>query len=128
MLNTQSLNKQRGVTAIGWLIILGLIAFFTLLVLRIAPMYLEFYSAESILENLLTFIYTLGHWLGEKIVELIQYISGIQLGQEIVDAIGMLVILTIFLGIAEVAKKAIWIVVAIGWILIFVRILMIMIG
>jgi len=84
--------------------------------------------AESILENLLTFIYTLGHWLGEKIVELIQYISGIQLGQEIVDAIGMLVILTIFLGIAEVAKKAIWIVVAIGWILIFVRILMIMIG
>ena len=84
--------------------------------------------AENILENLLTFIYTLGHWLGEKIVELIQYISGIKLGQEIVDAIGMLVILTIFLAIAEVAKKAIWVVVAIGWVLIFVRILMIMIG
>jgi hypothetical protein len=84
--------------------------------------------AENILENLLTFIYTLGHWLGEKIVELIQYISGIKLGQEIVDAIGMLVILTIFLGIAEVAKKAIWIIVAIGWVLIIIRILMIMIG
>ena len=84
--------------------------------------------AESILENILTFIYTLGHWLGEKIVELIQYISGIQLGQEIVDAVGMLVILTIFLAIAEVAKKAIWIIVAIGWVLIIVRILMIMIG
>ena len=84
--------------------------------------------AENILENVLTFIYTLGHWLGEKIVELIQYISGIKLGQEIVDAIGMLVILTIFLGIAEVAKKAIWIIVAIGWVLIIVRILMIMIG
>jgi len=84
--------------------------------------------AENILENLLTFIYTLGHWLGEKIVELIQYITGIMLGQEIVDAIGMLVILTIFLAIAEVAKKAIWIVVAIGWVLIIVRILMIMIG
>jgi len=84
--------------------------------------------AENILENILTFIYTLGHWLGEKIVELIQYISGIQLGQEIVDAVGMLVILTIFLAIAEVAKKAIWIIVAIGWVLIIVRILMIMIG
>lgn len=83
---------------------------------------------ENILENLLTFIYTLGHWLGEKIVELIQYITNIKLGQEIVDAIGMLVILTIFLAIAEVAKKAIWIVVAIGWVLIFIRILMIMIG
>jgi len=84
--------------------------------------------AENTLENLLTFIYTLGHWLGEKIVELIQYISGIKLGQEIVDAIGMLVILTIFLAIAEVAKKAIWIVVAIGWVLIIVRIFMMMIG
>ena len=84
--------------------------------------------AENILENLLTFIYTLGHWLGEKIVELIQYISGIKLGQEIVDAIGMLVILTIFLAIAEVAKKAIWVVVAIGWVLIIILILMIMIG
>ena len=84
--------------------------------------------AETILENVLTFIYTLGHWLGEKIVELIQYISGIKLGQEIVDAIGMLVILTIFLAIAEVAKKAIWIVVAIGWVLIIIRILMMMIG
>jgi hypothetical protein len=84
--------------------------------------------AENILEKLLTFIYTLGHWLGEKIVELIQYISGIKLGQEIVDAIGMLVILTIFLAIAEVAKKAIWVVVVIGWVLIIIRILMIMIG
>ena len=84
--------------------------------------------AENILENVLTFIYTLGHWLGEKIVELIQYISGIKLGQEIVDAIGMLVILTIFLAIAEVAKKAIWIIVAIGWVLIIIRILMMIIG
>jgi hypothetical protein len=84
--------------------------------------------AENILENILTFIYTLGHWLGEKIVELLQFISGIKLGQEMVDAIGMLVILTIFLAIAEVAKKAIWVVVAIGWVLIIVRILMIMIG
>ena len=84
--------------------------------------------AENILENVLTFIYTLGHWLGEKIVELIQYISGIKLGQEIVDAIGMLVILTIFLAIAEVARKAIWIIVAIGWVFIIIRILMIMIG
>jgi len=84
--------------------------------------------AENILENVLTFIYTLGHWLGQKIVDLIEYIAGIKIGQEIVDAIGMLVILTIFLAIAEVAKKAIWIIVAIGWILIIIRIFMIMIG
>lgn len=84
--------------------------------------------AENILESILTFIYTVGHWIGQKIVELLQYISGMRLGQEIVDAIGMLVILTIFLAIAEVAKKAIWIVVVIGWVFIIIRILMLMIG
>ncbi|MCZ7362027.1 MAG: hypothetical protein O8C58_01600 [Candidatus Methanoperedens sp.] len=84
--------------------------------------------AETLLENVLSFIYTIGHWIGAKIVELIQYISGIIIPPTIVDAIGMLVILTIFLGIAEIAKKAIWIVVAIGWVFIIIRLLMLMIG
>ncbi len=82
--------------------------------------------AEDILTNVMAFIYTIGHWIGEKIVGLIQSVSGVIIPQSIVDAIGMLVILTIFLGIAEVAKKAIWIVVAIGWLLIIVRILILM--
>ena len=84
--------------------------------------------AETLLENVLSFIYTIGHWIGEKIVDLIQYISGIIIPPSVVDAIGMLVILTIFLAIAEVAKKAIWIVVVIGWVFIIIRILMLMTG
>jgi hypothetical protein len=84
--------------------------------------------AETLLESVLSFIYTIGHWIGEKIVDLIQYISGIIIPPSIVDAIGMLVILTIFLAIAEVAKKAIWIVVVIGWVFIIIRILMLMTG
>ena len=84
--------------------------------------------ANDILTTLLAFIYTIGHWIGEKIVGMIQYISGVLIPQPIVDAIGMLVILTIFLAIAEVAKKAIWIIVAVGWILIVVRIVILMIG
>jgi len=84
--------------------------------------------AEDLLTTILAFIYTIGHWIGEKIVGLIQYIAGIIIPPSIVDAIGMLVILTIFLAIAEVAKKAIWIVVAVGWALIIVRILILMIG
>lgn len=84
--------------------------------------------AEDILTNVLAFIYTIGHWIGEKIVGLIQSVAGIIIPQAIVDAIGMLVILTIFLAIAEVAKKAIWIVVAVGWALIIVRIVILMIG
>lgn len=84
--------------------------------------------AETLLENVLSFIYTIGHWIGEKIVELIQFISGTVVPTTIVDAIGMLVILTIFLAIAEVARKAIWVVVVIGWVFILIRILMLMIG
>ncbi|MFZ3059673.1 MAG: hypothetical protein WA102_08020 [Candidatus Methanoperedens sp.] len=84
--------------------------------------------AEDLLTTILAFIYTIGHWIGEKIVELIQSVAGIIIPQSIVDAIGMLVILTIFLAIAEVAKKAIWIVVAVGWVLIIVRIVILMIG
>ncbi len=83
---------------------------------------------EDILTTLMAFIYTIGHWLGEKIVEMLQFISGVAIPASITDAIGMLVILTIFLGIAEVAKKAIWIIVAVGWVLIILRIAMLIIG
>ncbi len=84
--------------------------------------------AEDILTTVMAFIYTIGHWIGEKIVELLQSLTGVNIPVEIVDAIGLLVILTIFLAIAEVAKKAIWVIVAVGWILIILRIAILMIG
>ena len=42
-------NKQRGMTGIGWLTVLGLIAF---LALRMIPSYLEYYKVASALEQL----------------------------------------------------------------------------
>ena len=45
-------NKQRGMTGIGWLTVLGLIAFFSLLALRMIPSYLEYYKVASALEQL----------------------------------------------------------------------------
>ncbi len=84
--------------------------------------------AEDILTTVMAFIYTIGHWIGEKIVELLQSLTGVTIPVEIIDAIGVLVILTIFLAIAEVAKKAIWVIVAVGWILIILRIAILMIG
>ena len=83
---------------------------------------------EDMLTTVLAFIYTIGHWIGEKVVQLIQSISGVIIPPAIVDAIGLLVILTISLAIAEVAKRAIWIIVAIGWVLMVIRIAMLMIG
>ena len=83
---------------------------------------------EDILTTVMAFIYTLGHWLGEMVVGLIQNVSGITIPPTIVDAIGLLLILTIFLAIAEVAKKAIWIIVVVGWVLIILRIAILMMG
>jgi hypothetical protein len=60
---------------------------------------------ETILESVLSFIYTIGHWIGTKIVEIIQYFSGISLGQEIVDAVGMLAILDYIPGNSRSSKK-----------------------
>lgn len=45
-------NRQHGVTAIGWIIILGLIAFFTLLTLKIVPIYIENFEVKSVLKSL----------------------------------------------------------------------------
>jgi len=45
-------HHQRGMTAIGWLLVLGLIAFFTLITLRLVPMYLEYAKVVSTLESL----------------------------------------------------------------------------
>jgi hypothetical protein len=39
-------------TAIGWLLVLGLIAFFTLITLRLLPLYLEFGKVSSVIESL----------------------------------------------------------------------------
>ena len=45
-------HHQKGMTAIGWLLVLGLIAFFTLITLRLIPGYLEFGKVASVLESL----------------------------------------------------------------------------
>ncbi len=47
-----SRKKQAGVTAMGWLVILGLIAFFALLTLKMAPVYMEHYSIKSVITSL----------------------------------------------------------------------------
>jgi len=48
----QMANRQKGVTGIGCLIVLGLIAFFALLSLRMIPSYMEYYKVAAALEKL----------------------------------------------------------------------------
>jgi len=48
----RSLTRQKGMTGIGWLIVLGLIGFFALLTLKMLPSYLEYYKIVSTLESI----------------------------------------------------------------------------
>ena len=45
----RSMTKQRGMTGIGWLIVLALIGFFVLLTLKIVPSYMEYYKVVATL-------------------------------------------------------------------------------
>lgn len=48
----KTLKRQRGMTGIGWLIVLGLIAFFVFIGLRLFPIYAENFSVVSSLNSL----------------------------------------------------------------------------
>ena len=48
----QTLKRQQGMTGIGWLIVLGLIAFFVLIGLRLFPIYVENFNVVASLKSL----------------------------------------------------------------------------
>jgi len=79
-----------------------------------------------ILHKMLTFIYFLAHQIGLGIIKVAQSIfPGIVFPDTIVDPLGFLVILTLFMFLVGVAKKIAWLIVCAAWILLFIRILMI---
>lgn len=48
------MHKQRGMTLIGWVIVLGIIAFFATVVMRLLPMYQEYYGVLQIMDGMET--------------------------------------------------------------------------
>lgn len=82
----------------------------------------------DVLTLIFGFIYTIGYFIGDKVVMIIQSISGVSVPSDITNIIGMLTMLTIFLSLADIAKKIVWAIVMIGWVLIILRIAMLMIG
>ena len=83
-------------------------------------------SLNGILHNILTFIYFLPHQIGLWIIKFLQQIfPRLIFPNSLVDPLGFLIILTLFMVLVGVAKKIAWIIVCVGWILLFIRILMI---
>lgn len=49
---TEMRYRQQGMTGTGWLVVLALIGFFSLLGMKLVPIYLEHYSVRTVLESL----------------------------------------------------------------------------
>jgi hypothetical protein len=81
---------------------------------------------NGILHKILTFIYFLAHQIGLGIIKVIQPLFPRNVFPDnLVDPLGFLIILTLFIFLVGVAKKIAWIIVCVGWILLLIRILMV---
>lgn len=84
-------------------------------------------SFDEVLTKILQFIHTIASWIGGLIATVIHSVlPSVTIPDDLVQAIGLMAILTIFLLIMQIAKKLTWIVVVVGWMLIIARIVMIM--
>lgn len=82
----------------------------------------------GIADGALSFIYSLAHLIGQGIVQLVHTIlPSMSVPTDLVDPIGLLAILTIFLAIASIAKRLVWIVVIAGWVLILIRLALVIV-
>lgn len=48
------MQKQRGMTLIGWVLVIALIGFFATLAIRLVPMYQEYYGVIKVMESMRT--------------------------------------------------------------------------
>ncbi|QAA77253.1 MAG: hypothetical protein BIP78_1487 [Candidatus Bipolaricaulis sibiricus] len=86
-------------------------------------------DARNIGDQLLTFIQSTAELVGRGVVWLINLVlpADRAVGPDLVQPLGYLGLITILLllfGIIEAARKVIWIVVIVGWVLLLVRIVL----
>jgi len=81
---------------------------------------------NEIFHNILTFIYFIAHQIGAGIIKVFQALFPQSIFPvSIINTLGYLIILTIFVFIVTVSRRAAWIILSIAWILLLIRILMI---
>jgi hypothetical protein len=79
--------------------------------------------------QILTFLYTIAHQIGEWVLRLLQTLfPQAALPMELADPIGFLVLLTVFVVLAQAARKIAWYILIVGWVLIVIRLIMAFFG
>ena len=80
-------------------------------------------NVDTVLTKLLQFLHTASDWAGDLVVAGVHAIlPSLSIPSSLASSIGLLAVISILLGLAEVAKKVVWIVVIAGWVLVIVRI------
>ena len=83
-------------------------------------------NIDDIVAMLLQFLHTISDWVGGSIAAGIESIlSSVRTPASLASSIGLLAVVSALLGLAEVAKKIVWIVVLVGWVLVAIRLVMI---
>lgn len=85
-------------------------------------------SGTDLLNQVLQFTYTIAHAIGQAIVRAVQtLLPQATIPPDLVDPIGFLSVLTVFVLLAEVAKRFAWIIVGVGWVMIVVRLVLVVV-
>lgn len=80
-------------------------------------------TIDTVITMLLQFLHTASDWVGSLVTAGIHAIlPSLAIPASLASSIGLLAIVSLLLGIAEVAKKTAWIIVLVGWVLVIVRI------
>lgn len=83
-------------------------------------------DVDGIVAMLLQFLHTVSDWAGGLVAAGIHAIlPSVVIPPSLASSIGLLAVVSALLGLAEVAKKLVWIVVIVGWVLVALRIALI---
>jgi hypothetical protein len=84
-------------------------------------------SAESAIDQILTFIDSASTYLGQGVIYVLNLITGDRVSGELEKPVGYLAFITLILllfGLLDFARKIIWIGIIVGWALLIVRIIL----
>jgi len=80
--------------------------------------------SEDYLNQLLSFLYTFAHWVGQMVVNLLDNFLNLGNPAALIDPIGFLTLITGLLIVAEIAKRIAWLILVVGWVLIVLKVVL----
>ncbi len=82
-------------------------------------------NKPDLLTQIFAFLSTVARYVGAAIVQLVQYIlPSVKDLAQLAEPIGFLALLTVFVILASAARKVALVILAVGWVLILIRILL----